>query len=92
MQSRGGKVVVRTYRDGPSVVMEVADTGIGISPADQPKVYDRFFRVDRARSTESGGPGSACHSRRPSSTGTVGQSNSKANWASAARSSLSCRR
>ncbi len=53
----GGKVVVRTYRDGPSVVMEVADTGIGISPADQPKVYDRFFRVDRARSTESGGAG-----------------------------------
>lgn len=53
----GGKVSVRTYCDGQSVVVEIADTGIGISPADQQRVFDRFFRVDRARSTESGGAG-----------------------------------
>ena len=52
-----GKITLRLYRDGDQAVVEVADTGIGISSADLPHVFDSFFRVGQARSTESGGAG-----------------------------------
>jgi signal transduction histidine kinase len=54
---RGGTVWLRTAADDTGSVLEVADTGIGIPPAAIPHVFDRFFRVDEARSREDGGAG-----------------------------------
>jgi signal transduction histidine kinase len=45
---QGGTVSVRTALDHGRVVFEVADTGPGISPADQEKLFDRFFRSSTA--------------------------------------------
>ena len=54
---RGGIVSLRTAADNAGGVLEVADTGVGIPPAAIPHVFDRFFRVDEARSREDGGAG-----------------------------------
>jgi len=59
--TEGGRVVV-SARSGdlggaPSVVLAVADTGIGIPSQDLPRLTERFFRVDKARSRELGGTG-----------------------------------
>jgi heavy metal sensor kinase len=54
---RGGCVALRTASDDSGAVLEISDTGIGI-PADSiAQVFDRFFRVDAARSREDGGAG-----------------------------------
>lgn len=54
----GGEVVLRSSRteDG-KVRVVVADTGIGIPPADLPRIFERFYRVDKTRSREMGGTG-----------------------------------
>lgn len=54
----GGEVRV-TYRKAEKghVSFAVSDTGIGISPEDQERVFDRFYRVDKARAREMGGNG-----------------------------------
>jgi len=54
--SRGEIVVSAEPRDG-DVVFTVADTGIGIPKADQSRIFERFYRVDAARSRELGGTG-----------------------------------
>ena len=52
-----GKVSVRWYSEADVVHLEVSDTGIGIAPQDQARVFERFYRVDKARSRELGGTG-----------------------------------
>ena len=46
----GGEVVLSARRDGATVALNVADTGIGIPPEDLPHVWERLFRGDRSRS------------------------------------------
>jgi signal transduction histidine kinase len=53
----GGTVDVSVRRDGDVVVVRVADTGIGIPQRELPRIFERFYRVDRARSRETGGTG-----------------------------------
>jgi two-component system phosphate regulon sensor histidine kinase PhoR len=53
----GGKIVLSAELKNYGVVFTVADTGIGIPTADQPRIFERFYRVDAARSREAGGTG-----------------------------------
>ena len=53
----GGSVTLRVQKAGPRTGLSVSDTGIGIPYADQPRVFERFYRVDKSHSKEVGGTG-----------------------------------
>jgi len=53
----GGRVVVRVRTEDSKAVLEVADTGIGIPTEAVSRVFDRFYRVDKARARHLGGAG-----------------------------------
>jgi signal transduction histidine kinase len=53
----GGKVHVILKRDDHSAVVHVQDSGVGIAPAEQSRIFDRFYRVNSDRSRHTGGAG-----------------------------------
>jgi two-component system phosphate regulon sensor histidine kinase PhoR len=53
----GGRVTLRLAVDGDTALVDVADTGIGIASEHGDRVFERFYRVDKARSRELGGTG-----------------------------------
>lgn len=52
-----GEVFVRSFGEKSDVFIQINDTGIGIPPEDIPKIWDRFYRVDKSRTRKTGGTG-----------------------------------
>jgi signal transduction histidine kinase len=53
----GGTVTVTAERDAANVLFNVSDTGIGVAPDHLPHLFERFYRVDKARARALGGSG-----------------------------------
>ena len=53
----GGKVTIKISKESGSPEISVTDTGIGIAPEHQGRIFERFYRVDKSHSKETGGTG-----------------------------------
>ncbi|MBP2114513.1 sensor histidine kinase [Paenibacillus silagei] len=53
----GGVISVHTKQDNKSVTVRVSDTGIGVAPEDQKRIFERFFKADRSHSNKYNGSG-----------------------------------
>ena len=55
----GGRIDIRVGRDGSMILVKVSDTGVGIDPGEQGRLFERFYKSDRARRSEGTGLGLA---------------------------------
>ena len=53
----GGKITVSMKTTDDQMILSISDQGLGIPKEDLPKIFDRFYRVDKARSRAQGGTG-----------------------------------